>query len=514
MPHDENCGDGEFLKNSGLVDPAFYLQRYPDVRSAGVDPIQHYLEWGAKERRRPHPFFDAVWYLAHNPDVALSGVNPVIHYLQHGRNEGRRGQKLAAVYTAIVGNYDDLRSPARIDPELDYFVFGDDWVVDPPEPWIRMPLPWSEGGPRLAARFVKTHGPAILPGYEIWFWADASFQLRNVCAKLLEEIVQHNPIAFFAHPERDCAYSEAETVRARSLDSDNAIERIVRQLELHEFPRSAGLAATGMLIQRHDERLERAMGEWWRLIENGSQRDQLSFNLVLWRNQVPYNVIPGSIWLNNLGDYKGHRPAPWQGLQCGGACLDAAEYEAIETMVHSFGIRTAIEIGSGETSILFARLGVRTISLEYRTGPWLRRAHEHGCNVVEVRFDSTTSMFDPLHVAALLKGFDAVDLVFIDSPIGTQNRSRVVECLLGHVSVKYVLYHDARRDAVNLVRDQQRFCLRLIQFVESERGLALFEIGGARRRFRLYRNKFLRLATRLTSVSKQILSVLKRRNRP
>ncbi len=42
-----------------LVDPVFYLDRYPDVRAAGVDPIRHFAECGyAIPIRAPNPFME------------------------------------------------------------------------------------------------------------------------------------------------------------------------------------------------------------------------------------------------------------------------------------------------------------------------------------------------------------------------------------------------------------------------------------------------------------------------
>lgn len=86
-----------------LADPAFhrvdphplfaaadYLDRNPDVASAGISPLQHYLEHGWLESRDPHPCFANDWYLERNLDVLSAGTNPLEHYLQHGWKEGRR----------------------------------------------------------------------------------------------------------------------------------------------------------------------------------------------------------------------------------------------------------------------------------------------------------------------------------------------------------------------------------------------------------------------------------------
>jgi len=43
------------LQHSGIVDAEWYLQNYPDVSQTGVDPLLHYVEFGAHEGREPNP---------------------------------------------------------------------------------------------------------------------------------------------------------------------------------------------------------------------------------------------------------------------------------------------------------------------------------------------------------------------------------------------------------------------------------------------------------------------------
>ena len=43
------------LRQSGLVNPGWYLARNPDVAAAGMDPVLHYLLHGAAEGRAPNP---------------------------------------------------------------------------------------------------------------------------------------------------------------------------------------------------------------------------------------------------------------------------------------------------------------------------------------------------------------------------------------------------------------------------------------------------------------------------
>ncbi len=81
--------DKRLIGESGLFSHGWYLRQYPDVASSGVDPIEHYLRYGASEARDPNQYFDSDWYLQQNPDVANAGTNPLVHYIRKGAEEGR-----------------------------------------------------------------------------------------------------------------------------------------------------------------------------------------------------------------------------------------------------------------------------------------------------------------------------------------------------------------------------------------------------------------------------------------
>jgi SAM-dependent methyltransferase len=78
-----------------MFDRQGYLRQYDDVRNSYWDPVCHYLRYGAREGRIPHPSFDTAYYLRTYPDVAASGLNPLLHYLKFGRKEGRRANGLS-----------------------------------------------------------------------------------------------------------------------------------------------------------------------------------------------------------------------------------------------------------------------------------------------------------------------------------------------------------------------------------------------------------------------------------
>ncbi|MGQ7794591.1 glycosyltransferase [Faunimonas sp. B44] len=94
---------------------SYYLETYSDVRLAGWQPLIHFLQIGMHEHRRPCPAseqrgalhrlyrrfgswrvaermlaaFDADYYLSANPDIARGGIDPLEHFLNHGWRERR-----------------------------------------------------------------------------------------------------------------------------------------------------------------------------------------------------------------------------------------------------------------------------------------------------------------------------------------------------------------------------------------------------------------------------------------
>jgi hypothetical protein len=68
-----------------------YYNLYGDVRDAGANAFQHYIDFGYNEGRQM-PGFDPVYYLEANPDVAANatyGNNPFGHFIEYGATEGR-----------------------------------------------------------------------------------------------------------------------------------------------------------------------------------------------------------------------------------------------------------------------------------------------------------------------------------------------------------------------------------------------------------------------------------------
>ncbi|WP_231874885.1 hypothetical protein [Acetobacter cerevisiae] len=81
----------EFQEFQSVIyfDGGWYLDMYPDVREAGIDPLEHFLNHGSQEGRSPNALFDSQAYLRANPDVVEFERGPFIHYICFGFQEKR-----------------------------------------------------------------------------------------------------------------------------------------------------------------------------------------------------------------------------------------------------------------------------------------------------------------------------------------------------------------------------------------------------------------------------------------
>ncbi len=84
----------ETIRASRLFDAAWYRRQGKQAAPQRMDPLVHYLVFGAPEGRSPHPLFDGSYYLETYPDVAAAGFNPLAHFVEAGAREGRNPHPL------------------------------------------------------------------------------------------------------------------------------------------------------------------------------------------------------------------------------------------------------------------------------------------------------------------------------------------------------------------------------------------------------------------------------------
>lgn len=114
---------------SGFFDAEWYRSRYPEVASTGLDPMTHFLTWGAAEGRDPNRWFDSRWYLERYADLAGAATLPLLHYMVTGAAELRNPHpRFDAVW------YADQHPEAAANPLLHHLLFGEarGWLTERP----------------------------------------------------------------------------------------------------------------------------------------------------------------------------------------------------------------------------------------------------------------------------------------------------------------------------------------------------------------------------------------------
>lgn len=107
------------IMESGLFDKNYYLNAYPHVKESGMDPLIHYLFYGARENKFPSPTFNLKRYLQEYPEIEKNNLNPLIHYIDNN-NDGftmdnspfvLRRNKIIDTNKALLSNYEFDKEP-------------------------------------------------------------------------------------------------------------------------------------------------------------------------------------------------------------------------------------------------------------------------------------------------------------------------------------------------------------------------------------------------------------------
>lgn len=193
------------------------------------------------------------------------------------------------VYTINFGEYDQMREPYK-SPGWDYIVFTDntgDFKGWTPKYVLNMlSLP-----PHLLARYVYINSHLFVPEYDYSLMIGGqirpSADLNEFAEKFMDFEKDFN---MMKHPCRTCIYKEAELILREKIDKPQNVNPQMERYRAAGFPENFGLSACGIIGRRNNDRVTAHNQYWWKEVQNGSYRDQLSFDYVRWnlKSQLPH----------------------------------------------------------------------------------------------------------------------------------------------------------------------------------------------------------------------------------
>ena len=302
----------------------YYVKSYPNLNYYNMTPWDHYVKYGWKLGLIPSEIFDGNWYVK---QYSLK-QNPLLHYLSHGRyhcyyafyknpfplkpsvlksylaqKAKRRTKKV--VYTALVGDYDELMSHSYLDPDWDYVCFTDNKnylkqkQVGPWEIWaIDKNLELDN---TRKNRYYKINPHIVLPEYDESIYVDSNI---NILTPFIFDYVRNagKSLVVPRHFGCDCIYKHFEWayrdyIFRPNADCKDKLDCLRAMMERDEFPENYGFTENNLLYRKHSaDEIKNIMNDWWYLIKHYSKRDQLSFCYVLWK----HGISPADLHIDNL----------------------------------------------------------------------------------------------------------------------------------------------------------------------------------------------------------------------
>ena len=194
------------------------------------------------------------------------------------------------IYSALVGNYDNIPDIPFKNDEWEYILFTDQTTEKIINGWeIKQLVHNIQGDNTRTARWHKTNPHKLFKDCICSIFIDCNIEINsNYIYNRAEELINQNiKIASIKHPFRDCIYKEAIACIELGKDSKHVINSQIQFLKTEKYPKNNGLFETNIFFRNHQfNEIEKINEEWWDIIHTRSKRDQLSLNYLLWKHNL------------------------------------------------------------------------------------------------------------------------------------------------------------------------------------------------------------------------------------
>ncbi len=232
------------------------------------------------------------------------------------------------IYTAIYGDYDDLKAQPVQSVPTDFICFTESTRLHARAPWTIIRNNRLPGlHPCMRAKYYKVLSHRIFPNgrlslseaftfglrrvftpYDYTIWIDGNAQIRtSVFAETVISYIGQSGWAMFDHPERDCIYDEMVVSARMPKYHELPLAAQVESYRAEGHPSHNGLKACGVIARDARSQDLRDVNEtWWQENLKWSFQDQLSLPVTLRRLGKSCDTIEGCLWRNDLVEWAGH----------------------------------------------------------------------------------------------------------------------------------------------------------------------------------------------------------------
>lgn len=176
------------------------------------------------------------------------------------------------IYTAIIGNYEELKEPTVITPGWRYICFTDQPLRS--DTW-KIKQVVSAGNNSRTAREIKILFHKYIRD-KFSMWIDASFQV-NVNLNDWWNSRFMSPFTVIKHPMRSCVYEEAKYCKMAGRGHYSDIDKQIASFKTRKIPAQSHLIQSGILMREKTNAVMDFCELWWDELSKGSTRDQIAF---------------------------------------------------------------------------------------------------------------------------------------------------------------------------------------------------------------------------------------------
>ncbi len=200
-----------------------------------------------------------------------------------------------AIYTCIIGNYDEFRKPLIMPDNCDFYFVTDKIPENKITTFTYLNAydyyKSNDKDSVLVNRFIKMHPHLMFKDYDYSIYLDGNIQVVFDPSSLIQRI---GPLGIAAHRhfQRCCIYDEGEVCKIYRKSTPKLIDKQLNDYKTQGMPSQFGLFETGILIRKHNNpACIKLMEDWWQAFYNSSKRDQLSLPYIIWKNGYKYEDI-------------------------------------------------------------------------------------------------------------------------------------------------------------------------------------------------------------------------------
>ena len=212
------------------------------------------------------------------------------------------------VYTCITGEYDNLKEIKNKEKKIDYYCFTNNKNIKS-KTWNVIYIEDESLSNIVLARKIKILGhPIINEKYDILLWMDAAVEFnKNIVDFIDNYLTDEDSFVGFKHGERNSILEEMDAcIRFRKENKDN-IENLKKIYKKESYKYDNGLIESTVLIKRpKDKKVMQTMDLWFKMVENYSKRDQLSFNYCIFKTDLNVKWIDEKVFNNKWFKWFNH----------------------------------------------------------------------------------------------------------------------------------------------------------------------------------------------------------------